>query len=245
MSFPSDLTRVLQSLRTRQGEPPEADVSNQMLAEAVETALREYSRYKGPKRLFSTPGVEDQDLYDLPEEAVRVVEAFWPHGVTSEPNIFDVDTLLFHGGFLGHGAGAGPGTDINLFENPSILNIFYEKWKALRERFQGEWQEVQAPTGAFLQIRVMPPPRTTGDVVVLYRADVPDVNRIPKGDLETFFLAAMAEIFDIRATRCSLVGSTSFGGQSFTFTPDKLATKSKEYRKRFLLLATEATGPFS
>lgn len=245
MSFPSHLTRVLQSLRTRQGEPSEADVSNQLIAEAVETALREFGRYKGPKRLFTTPAVLDEDLYDLPEEAVRVLEVFWPHGVTTEPNIFDVNSLLFHGGAYGYGSVADPGTDINLFENPSMFNIFYEKWKALRERFQGEWQEVQAPTGAFLQVRVMPPPKTAGDVIVLYRADVPDVDRIPKGDYETFMIAAMAEIFDIRATRCSLISSTSFGGQSFSFSPDKLAAKSKAYRKRFLTLASEATGPFT
>lgn len=231
------LAEVLAAVRVRQGSPSTSDVPDSWLTEGVTGTLRDYALRRGHLRLHTIPGVQDQDLYDLPGVAVRVVDAFWNLAGEVDPNPFDAEQLLFT-------TQLDPGLGINLFENPSVLNIFYQKVNAFRNRFQGVWQEVIAPTGGTLQVRLMPPVKTTGSTVyVLFREAVADVNRLPAGELEVFLEGIMGAVYETRAARATVVESMSFGGASLQFGGKSFAELSKHHKKRFQLLAGEPAGP--
>ena len=230
-------SEALRALRLRQGGPDAADVPEAWLEEGLASALRLYARHRGRVAVAALDGVADEPVYAVPG-AVAVLEAHWNiQASPAEPDPFAADTLLFQ---PERDAGAG----LSLWDSPSLLAIWYQKLRAARERFRGEWEAMPAPTGGGLEVRLMPPPTTTGDkVYVVYRAGVEDVNRVPERDIDALLDAAAAVVFESRATRAAVVESVSFGGASLKFGVDKLRDLAAAHRDRALARLAGPAGP--
>ncbi len=225
------------SLRSRQGSPTERDVPEAWLQEGLSGALRRYSRRRGPTVLTTVVGHKDVAVYSVPKGAVMVLDAFWNlSSVGDDSDLFSAESVLWE-------TQAGQLAGLDLFENPSLLYGFYAKARALRERFAGVWEQAVAPTGGTLEVRLMPPVKTEGGTVYLvYRKSLADVQHVPENDIDPFLDAAMAEIYQIRGARASVVTQVSFGGANVTFG-QKFYDLAKEHRTRFEARVPEPFGP--
>lgn len=230
---------VMASLRVRLGSVSESDVPEEQLAEAIAGALRRYSWYRGPTRIAQVNAAKDQAEIDLPAEVVRVHEVAWNLDTQVEPDPFDLETMLYQ-------TNIDPAPDISLFDNPSLLHIWYSKFSSFKQRFRGEWEETIGPTGGQLRVRIMPPAAADSTKVYLYcRLKIDDVNKIPEGELETFFDAALWQVYETRVTSAAGLQSISFpgGGGSMTFSTEDFKKMAESFEKRFKMRAGAAAGP--
>lgn len=229
---------ALHTLRVRQGAPSEEDVPDAWLTDGLAAARRLYAAHSGPRRLLAFGGTQDVGAYEVPaDDVAAVVDVFWNVAGRLEPDPFDAESVLFQ-------TQVDVGAGLSLWESPSLLHIFFAKARALRERFRGVWEAAPAATGGKVEVHLAPPVATTGDkVYVLYRRAVPDVNRVPDGDLEAFLAAAMAHVYEVRAARLSVVTRVSHGGASMEFGGEAFARMAEGQRRRFLALAAAPSGP--
>src|SRR3990172_5836263 len=228
---------AVEALRIRQGAPSLADVPDEWILQGIKAGLRLYARHRGPVTLSTADGTQDLAVYAVPADAVRVLDVFWNVEGTSEPDPFTSGLDLLWQNLV-------EAEQTEFFDNPSTLHIWYQKLGALKSRFRGRWDTVPAPTAGRLNVRLTPPIRTTGDkVYILSRGRIDDMNRIPEGDIELLFDAAMAEVFAIRMARVTILDSVSFGGASVVLGGRRFAELAKLHRDRFQAQVAPPLGP--
>lgn len=216
------------SIRVRLGSPSTEDVPGALIEEAISAALREYGRYKGPEILWQTQTVKNQAAYPLPGDCQRVLDAWWNTSAALATDPFDVERLLIQDLRFSTGGGS-------FVESPSLLTRFYSQLEALKQRFDGRWQMVAAPTGGGVVISLEPPTDSDGAWLwVLYRP-ILTLNHILVTDEESFMDACLWKACEMRSMRLSVVTSLSgAGGGSMQFGGKAFEEKAGAYRQRFL-----------
>lgn len=221
------LDELRATLRVRQGDPDLSDVPETWITEGVRSTLLVYARRLGPTSITMIPGIINETDYTLDKDIVGILDAFWNTIGRLEPNPFSVETVLFQ-------VQVGELAGLNLFETPSLLNIWYGKVAALKNRFGGKWEAIVPATGGDLGVRLMPAIKIDGDPIwLLVRKTVDNVAKVPEQHLETFIAGCLAEIFEIRANRAAPLVSVSFQGQSIQFGQKQLFETAERYRKKF------------
>lgn len=213
-------------VRLRAGNPSVIDVVPAMLTEAVDAALREYGKYRGPQTMQMMRTVAERQDYLLDEAFARVEEIVWGDDVDVRGDIF-----LRSGAFSPFESLAG----LDTFQSPSLLNIVYQQMEDFRVQFEGKWELYDAPTGNRMWMRISPPPWTAQNMLVIGRG-LATIESVPEKDAELLMDACLWKLNEMRVESLGQVGlgSISFGGGSVNFGTQTVAESAKKYEDKFL-----------
>jgi len=219
-------------VRVRAGSPPVEDVPAAAVTEAVNAALREYGKHRGPQKIVVMQTVVDQQEYALVPELVTVDDVIWGQDVDVRGDVF-----LQREVFSPFDSLAG----LDTFQSPSLLNIIYQQMEDYRKQFEGIWEQFDSPTGGALYIRLSPPPASVQKMAVFGKL-ASTIANVPERDSEVLMYACLWKLNDIRAIGGSSIESASFGGGSLSFGTKNFVDAQKRYEERFLE-AIGASGP--
>lgn len=167
------LAEVQREIRGRLGDPSEAGLPSTQIDDAINGALREFSRYY-PERIEHTLSVvEGVGEYDLPEGVIEVSEHAW----RGEP-----ETRF---GFVEYG--------------PVHNRDAYPYWRNLHadalQRRDDLDPEFQVFDGSPPVLRMIPTPASSGTLVLVLEK-VPTIERIPRDEAENIIQWAQGDCLE-------------------------------------------------
>lgn len=210
-------------LRRKLGNISTSYLSDEQAGDAVNSALREYSKYKPIQVLDYIVTVKDQALYDLSSKTgiIRVKEVFYSTGPFEYFDEFWPDYSQL--GRL-HG--------ISIFEHPSVWTQFLQKVEQFKNIFNGEFEYEKATK----MLRLIPAPNSTGSKVYYIWTKIHSASTIPEDDIDVLLLWAMAESKEMVASkRSNEIRSVSGYGESVTIgsAPETLYSEAKDLKEKF------------
>jgi hypothetical protein len=219
-------------VRVRNGSPSVEDVPATAVTEAVNAALREYGKHRGPQKIAVMQTVVDQQEYALLPELVTVNDVIWGQDVDVRGDVF-----LQREVFSPFDSLAG----LDTFQSPSLLNIVYQQMEDFRKQFEGKWEVFDGPTGGALWLRLSPPPSTVQHMAVIGKLASTLAN-VPERDAELLMDGCLWKLSEMRGAGASCIESASFGGGSLRFGTKNFVEAATKYGDRFLT-AIGATAP--
>jgi hypothetical protein len=219
-------------VRVRAGSPPLEEVPTAAVTEAVNAALREYGRHRGPQTVEVMQTVVEQQEYTLPVHLVTVDEVIWGEDVDVRGDMFMMrDMASPFESLLG----------LDTFKSPSLLNMLYQQLEDFRSQFAGKWEVYDAPTGGALRLRLSPPPAIAQHLAVIGKRASTLAN-VPERDAELLLDGCLWKLSEMRGNGGSGIASASFGGGSLSFGTKHFLDAAQRYEERFRA-ASGATAP--
>ena len=210
-------------LRRALGNVPTTQLSDEQLYDALDSALKEYSKYKPIYILDYLTSTKDVATYDLSskEGIIKVKEVYYSRGPFEYFDEFWPDYSE-----LGRLSG------INIFEHPSIWTQFLQRVEQFEYIFECEFEFNQSTK----TLRLIPPPDQTGKKIYFLYSKRHTAETVPEEDIEVLLLWARAEAKEMMAAKKSYeIRSVSGYGESVTLgsTPESLMSEAEELKKRF------------
>jgi len=225
-------TELAQRLRGDVGSPNQTSLPEPQLLQALESARREYSKYRGPLTIGNFDTVANQDEYPYDLDVVCFVIDVLP-----AVNSLQLESFVLSEGVV-FSDSHFPG-DVSVYDNPSLL--FMRKLKdKMQRQFGGTWEdrgvkEVGDPLAFKGIIALMPAPKETGQKVYYEYRKWVTFEQIPPRDEDLLMLWAQAESMEKMATSSFSTGairSVSGGGQTISYGGGTTADMKNEIRSR-------------
>jgi len=222
-----DKDQLITKIRSNIGSPSVSDISSDQIGSAVDSAVREYSKYK-PKTVYATfdteANVAEITLSEVIGSAViNVIDCMWdPIGT-----YFDKDLVSTIPDDFSYNSLAG----ISVFHNPSIVLQLQQKMESFRERFGGDWDYYDG------KLRLLPSPTSSGKKVGLIASCVKGLDEIPDIDEDDLLLWAEAQAGKILLEKMTRISSVNMEGSSISFNTTEarksIDNKENKFKKRF------------
>lgn len=181
------------------------DMSDDDIESCTEDALSEFSNAI-TKNFFGTfPVYKGQDLYSYPPDIDVLDEVLFDQDILGSGDIFDRDLriMLVGGSVQGFGG--------NVFENPTLLPIFFGKLKNFTAFFETSFEDLD--TFSPRQIRLDPVPTANGNAYYSGHSTWAS-DEIPANRQETFLLAVLWKVSEARGNKLAVMKSISQSGGS-------------------------------
>jgi hypothetical protein len=205
-----------------------ADFPDEDIQSACDAALTEFSRQKG-KSVYGVINVQqDVDVYPYPTGISKLKEVLYDASVLAGFGLAfaaDFPIQLLQNLNVERFGG-------NVFENPSLSKVFFEKLKNFQESFGTSFQELNTVPKTF---RLTPAPQVAGQAYYEGRAKWALVE-IYEEDEEVFMKAVLWKVAESRANQISVMQQMSqAGGISFQPANKFWQDQAEKYRKSFEL----------
>jgi len=217
------LQALKDKLRRQLGNLTTTQFTDEQCEDAVNSAIKEYSKYRPINVLdYLTTGA-GQAIYDLStkERIIRVKEVFYSTGNEYMPEEFWPETAQ-----LGRLEG------ISIFDNPSIWLQYMQRLEQYKAIFNGDFEYERATKA----LRLIPPPTIAGKKVYYVWSQRHTPLTIPEDDVDILLLWAKGEAKEMLAGKKGQeIQSVSGYGESVTFgaSSESLMTEAEDFKARF------------
>jgi len=219
--------QLITKIRSNIGSPSVSDISSDQIGSAIDSAVREYSKYR-PKTVYATfdteADVAEITLSDvIPGSAViNVIECMWnPLGTTLDSDLYRVAPEIGKVGLSG----------ISVFHNPSVVLQLQQKMESFRQRFGGDWDYYDG------KLQLFPCPTSSGKKIGLIASCIKGLNEIPDIDEDDLLLWAEAQAGKILLEKMTRISSVNMEGSSISFNTTEarksIDNKENKFKKRF------------
>lgn len=217
------LDEIKALIRRKAGNPSTADLTNDQVSDAIDSALIEYSKNRPVLVLEYLTTIADTAEYSLSGKTgiMGIEECFY--GMVA--NVFDTD---FPGRIDLPGL-----SGIQVFHNPSIFIQYMQKVESYDRMFEGdyEWH------GDRKKIELIPAPSSTGTKVYYVYQKKHTLATVPDEDEELFLKWAIAESLEYVMEKRGKFTAVSGYGQSvsvgLTRTEARAKTLKEEFKRAF------------
>jgi len=221
--MPLSQSELQDKLRRGLGNPSLTVLSEDQARDAVDSAVKEYSKNRSIEILDFFGTIKDKAVYDLSDKTgiMRVKDVFYS---ASQDYVFE--GLQPDYSMLGRLEG------ISLFENPSIWMQYMQRLESYKRIFDGDFEYDRANK----MLRLIPPPMTTGRKVFFIWTKRHTVETIPEDDEDLLLLWAKGEAKEMMASRKgNEIQSVSGYGESVSFgaTAESLMKEAQDFKDRF------------
>ena len=215
-------SELMSKVRSNLGSPSETELSDAQLIESIDSAVREYSRYK-PKTVYAEFETE-ANIAEIPIAAVipgsttlHIVDCFYdPTGV-----FFDSDLYYTLPGTPTLTSLSG----LSLFHNPSLVVQYQQKLEAFKSHFGGDWDFYDGT------LRLLPPPSTSGMKVGVIASCARVLADVPNIDEDTLLLWAEAQTGKILAQKRAQITGISMEGSNISLGAGAMTLKLAEAKE--------------
>jgi len=213
------MTEIKALIRRKAGNPSTADLTDDQLTDAVDSALAEYSRNRPVLVLDHLETVEGAAEYDLSAKTgiIGIEDCFY--GTAAK--VFDTD---FPGRIDLPGL-----SGIRVFHNPSVFIQYMQKVESYDRIFEGdyEWH------GDRKTIELIPAPSRTGTKVYYVYRKMHTIATVPSEDEELFLKWAVAESLEYVMEKRGKFSAVSGYGQSVSIGLNRSEARAKTLKEEF------------
>lgn len=228
---------LIAKARSNLGNPSETELTDTQIGNAIDSAVKEYSKYK-PKKVYTEfETAADEATVDIttviPGSGVlNIVDCYYdPTGIFFDSDLYYTIPCDSIAGLSG----------LSLFHNPSLVVQYQQKLEAFKSHFGGDWDFYEDT------LRLFPCPSTTGRKVGLIANCIRELADVPDIDEDTLLLWAEAKSGKILSEKRAQISGVTMEGASIKFDVGKITmkaaeTKEKEFKKA---LGGGSLGAFS
>ena len=196
-----DLVLLQSEIRAKLGNPSTSELSDTVIAYAVDDALDELGRLQPYYTYEDFDILKNIDTYSVGSDVIDV-KGFW---FTYSKNYIDFD---YRERFIlsGQGSPFNEYADLKVFHSPSLMNVLEEKWERLESRNLHTWEF----NSDLQELLIIPPPKDNGKGVykgLLKR----DLDNIPEKYMTPFKELAQACTMDSWIFSMSMIKSIPIG----------------------------------
>ena len=198
-------------------------LSDDQAGDAINSAVKEYSKYRPIRKFDSLTTIAGQAAYPLSakERILGVSDVYY-------------STLPMYPfqGFWGEVADLGRLEGLSVFENPSLWVQYMQRFEKYKEIFDGDF-EYDRTTKILMLI---PPPSNSGDKVYYIWTQRHTVLTIPEDDYDTFLLWAKGESKEMVSGKLGTqISAVSGYGESISIgaSSGSLMKEAGDFKSRF------------
>jgi len=210
-----------EKLRRSLGNLTLTQLTDDQADDAVQDAIKEYSKYRPILVFDSLATIGEVATYDLSvkERIIKVKEVFYSGGSGFDEFSSDYSQL-------------GRLEGLSLFENPSLWIQYIQRLEQYKSKFVGDFEYDRSTK----VLRLIPLPSESGKKVYYVWLQRHVVTTIPEDDIEIVLLWAKGEAKEMLASKKSYeIRSVSGYGESVSFgaTSDSLMKEAQDLKARF------------
>jgi len=198
-------------------------LSDDQAGDAINSAVKEYSKYRPIRKFDSLTTIAGQAAYPLSakERILRVSDVYY-------------STLPMYPfqGFWGEMADLGRLEGLSVFENPSLWVQYMQRFEKYKEIFDGDF-EYDRTTKILMLI---PPPSNSGDKVYYIWTQRHTTVTIPEDDYDTLLLWAKGESKEMVSGKLGTqISAVSGYGESISIgaSSGSLMKEAGDFKSRF------------
>jgi hypothetical protein len=210
-------------------------LSDDAIALVIKSGLAEYSKYRQRSASGSfhyQAGVTNYlfpNEPDFPANLVNITDVFYASQTAIDADFSFEDLFLesVQGDYVTLDFGG------NIFENPSLVRIFFQKLREFRSNVgMGDWDIF--PTSPKKTLRLLASPKNDG--VGYWEGSLSwTQSDIPEADFEIFYKACLWKLAEVRAMSLAVAKSYKEGSNILVEPAfDFWNTKAKDFREQFL-----------
>jgi hypothetical protein len=208
---------------------PEAELPTPNLDEAFEAALVEFSKHR-PNRTFGTLPITAQVIdYPFPSPLEEILDFFYaPQTILGNLSFEEEVLVAIQGNVINIDFGG------NIFENPTLVTVWFQKMKDFRENIGlPPWRVLEDPiNGMTLRLGQIP----SEDGTAYWEGKIPwTLAQIFPKDYECFEKACLWKASEWRANRLAVVKSYSDAGIRTEPATDYWEKRAANYKQEFLM----------
>lgn len=218
----ADKARKRLALSDKEIPPPDMD-------ECIRDALLEYSRHR-TNRVFGTIAIDAQVIdYPYPDGLEELIDFYYAPDTILGNISFEEEVLMaIQGNIINIDFGG------NIFENPTLVTIWFSKMKEFRENIGlPPWRVMENPvSGPTIRLGQIP----EEDGIAYYEGKGPwTIAQIYPKDMETFLKACLWKAAEWRANKISVLESYSEGNGIQVRPASKYwSDRADKYKNEFL-----------
>jgi hypothetical protein len=218
----SKFEELRDKLRRQIGNPTLTQFNEEQANDAIESAIREFSKYKPIKVLDSLMTTKDVATYDLSakERIIKVKDVF-----------YSVNCEFVSEEHWPETASLGRLEGLSLFENPSLWTQYIQRLEQYKRMFEGDFEYSQSEK----ILTLIPAPSQVQKVYFLWTKRH-TASSIPEDEVDTVLLWAKGEAKEMMASKKgNEIQSVSGYGESVSFgaTSDSLMKEAQNFKERF------------